>query len=115
MKTANDMLGEKGSDLVCVPEGSFVLDALKQMNARKVGAILVTRDGKPVGIWTERDLMRNILDAAFDPKTTRIEDVMTKDLIFCFTHRYRIQPHGQVSRASGASSARSKRMARPLA
>jgi signal-transduction protein with cAMP-binding, CBS, and nucleotidyltransferase domain len=51
------------------------------MNARKVGAILVTRDGKPVGIWTERDLMRNILDAAFDPKTTRIEDVMTKDLI----------------------------------
>jgi len=81
MKTANDMLGEKGSDLVCVPEGTFVLDALKQMNARKVGAILVTRDGKPAGIWTERDLMRNILDAAFDPKTTRIEDVMTKDLI----------------------------------
>jgi signal-transduction protein with cAMP-binding, CBS, and nucleotidyltransferase domain len=81
MKTANDMLGEKGSDLVCVPEGTSVLDALKQMNARKVGAILVTRDGKPAGIWTERDLMRNILDAAFDPKTTRIEDVMTKDLI----------------------------------
>ncbi len=82
MKTANDMIQEKGGDILCVTEGTLVLDALKQMNARKVGAIMVTRDGKPVGIWTERDLMRNTLDAAFDPKTARIEDYMTRDLIF---------------------------------
>ena len=82
MKTANDMIQEKGSEILCVPEGTTVLEALKQMNARKVGAIMVTRDGKPVGIWTERDLMRNTLDAAFDPKTVRIEDYMTRDLIF---------------------------------
>jgi len=82
MKTANDMIREKGGDILCVTEGTLVLDALKQMNARKVGAIMVTRDGKPVGIWTERDLMRNTLDAAFDPKTARIEDYMTRDLIF---------------------------------
>ncbi|BBO69892.1 inosine-5-monophosphate dehydrogenase [Desulfosarcina alkanivorans] len=82
MKTANDMLEEKGSDILCVPEGTAVLEALTKMNARKVGAILVTRDGKPTGIWTERDLMRNILDEAFDPATTRIEEVMTRSLIF---------------------------------
>lgn len=81
MKTANDMIEDKGSDILCVPEGTSVLEALKQMNARKVGAILVTCDGNPSGIWTERDLLRNILDAAFDPSTTRIEEVMTKDLI----------------------------------
>ncbi len=82
MKTANDMIQEKGSEILCVPEGTTVLEALKQMNAHKVGAIMVTRDGKPVGIWTERDLMRNTLDAAFDPKTVRIDDYMTRDLIF---------------------------------
>jgi signal-transduction protein with cAMP-binding, CBS, and nucleotidyltransferase domain len=82
MKTANDMIEEKGGDILCVPEGTTVLEALEQMNTRKVGAILVTCDGKPTGIWTERDLMRNMLDAAFDPKTTRIESVMTKNLIF---------------------------------
>ncbi|MDX2453271.1 cyclic nucleotide-binding/CBS domain-containing protein [Desulfosarcina sp.] len=82
MKTANDMIKEKGSDILCVPVGTIVLDALKKMNTCKVGAIIVTRDDKPVGIWTERDLMRNILDGAFDPKSTRIEDVMTKALIF---------------------------------
>ncbi|MEE4113833.1 MAG: CBS domain-containing protein [Desulfobacteraceae bacterium] len=82
MKTANDMIQEKGSEILCVPEGTTVLEALKQMNGRKVGAIMVTRDGKPVGIWTERDLMRNTLDQAFDPKNVRIEDYMTRDLIF---------------------------------
>ena len=82
MKTANDMIEEKGGDILCVPEGTTALEALEQMNTRKVGAILVTRDGKPTGIWTERDLMRNIIDTAFDPKTTRIDTVMTKKLIF---------------------------------
>lgn len=82
MKTASEMIQEKGSDLLCVPEGTIVLDALNRMNARRVGAILVTRSGRPVGIWTERDLMGNIPDAAFDPGTTRIEEVMTRDLIF---------------------------------
>ena len=51
------------------------------MNAGKVGAILVTREEMPVGIWTERDLLRNILDETFDPGHSRIEDYMTRDLI----------------------------------
>jgi signal-transduction protein with cAMP-binding, CBS, and nucleotidyltransferase domain len=82
MKTAGDMIQEKGSDILCVPVGTLVWDALEKMNRGRVGAILVTRDDKPAGIWTERDLMRNILDSAFDPKTVRIEAVMTRDLIF---------------------------------
>ena len=82
MKTANDMIQEKGSDILCVPVGTLIMDALIKMNKRKVGAILVTRDDKPAGIWTERDLMRNMIEAGFDPKTASIEDYMTKDLIF---------------------------------
>ena len=82
MKTAKDMIQEKGSDILSVPAGTLVVDALKQMNKHKVGSILVTRDGEPAGIWTERDLMRNILDEAFDHTTTAIEKVMTSTLIF---------------------------------
>ena len=41
-----------------------------------VGAVLV-RDGEDVvGIWTERDLMRNTLVEDFDPATARIGDLM---------------------------------------
>ena len=82
MKTANDMVQEKGNDLVSVPVGTTIWDALEKMNARKVGAILVTRDENPVGIWTERDLLRNVLDAGCDLKRSLIDDYMTKDLIF---------------------------------
>jgi signal-transduction protein with cAMP-binding, CBS, and nucleotidyltransferase domain len=81
MKTAHDMVQEKERDLVCVPEGTTIREALKRMNANKVGAILVTREEKPVGIWTERDLMRNILDGAFDPDRSPIQAYMTRELI----------------------------------
>lgn len=81
MKTAKDMIQDKGGDILCVPAGTTVMDALKKMNENKVGAILVTRDGKPAGIWTERDLLRNTLDAAFKPQTTLIDDVMTKTIV----------------------------------
>jgi signal-transduction protein with cAMP-binding, CBS, and nucleotidyltransferase domain len=57
------------------------MDALKKMNENKVGAILITQDGKPAGIWTERDLLRNTLDEGFDPRTTPIDSVMTKTIV----------------------------------
>ena len=52
------------------------------MNAQKVGAILLTdeENGKIVGIWTERDLLRNEVDEGFDAKTARIGDYMTSGL-----------------------------------
>jgi CBS domain-containing protein len=81
MKTAKDMIRDKGGDILCVPVGTTVMDALKTMNENKVGAIIATRDGKPAGIWTERDLLRNTLDAAFKPQTTLIDDVMTKTIV----------------------------------
>jgi len=81
MKTAKDMIQDKGGDILCVPAGTTVMDALKKMNANKVGAILVTRDDKPAGIWTERDLLRNMLDEAFNPRTTLIDKVMTKNVV----------------------------------
>lgn len=81
MKTAEDVIQEKGGEILCVPEGTVVIEALRKMDAGNVGAIMVTRDGKPVGIWTERDLMRNVLDGAFDIHKTRIEAVMTINVI----------------------------------
>lgn len=81
MKTANDILRKKGGNILSVPTKATIMDALKKMNENKVGAILVTRDGKPVGIWTERDLLRNTLDDGFDPGTTPVERVMTPRIV----------------------------------
>ena len=80
MKTAGDILKEKGSELICVDEGSTIYEALNLMVEKKIGAILINRGEKIVGIWTERDLMRNTLDNGFNPKTAKIKDYMITGL-----------------------------------
>jgi len=81
METAKDMLKGKTGGLVSVPAGTTVYSTLTKMNERRVGAILVTRNKQVVGIWTERDLMRNAINESFDLKTALIDDFMTSNLV----------------------------------
>ena len=81
METANNMLEGKGREIVSVPVGTTLFAALEKMNLNKVGAILVTRDEKIIGIWTERDLMQDVIKEGFDLKNGLIEDYMTTELI----------------------------------
>ena len=61
-------------------EGSqTVLEVVRAMVARNIGAVPVLRDGLLVGIFSERDLMKRVVAEGLDPKTTRVEEVMTED------------------------------------
>ena len=79
--TAEDVLGEKGSEMISVTPESTIYDALSRMAERNIGAILVKENQEFLGIWTERDLVRNSLSEGFDVKTARIRDYMTKELL----------------------------------
>jgi len=79
-RTAEDIINEKGSEVVAVSPDTTIYDALKLMNEKKIGAMLIKDKGEICGIWTERDLMQDILLPDFDPKTAKIGDYMTKDL-----------------------------------
>lgn len=81
MKTAKDMIQEKQRGVFSVSEDTVLFEALKKMNQHRVGAILVTKGEDVVGIWTERDLMRNIIQEGFDPKQMHIGDFMTTKLV----------------------------------
>lgn len=81
METAKKMVADKGREIVSVPVGTTLCATLEKMNQKKVGAILVTRDEKIIGIWTERDLMRDIIRERFDLKDALVEDYMTTQLI----------------------------------
>jgi signal-transduction protein with cAMP-binding, CBS, and nucleotidyltransferase domain len=81
METAKDILGGKPQKLITVTVGTTIFDTLKTMNAHRVGAILVTRDKQVVGIWTERDLMRNTAAEGFDLNSALIDDYMTTELV----------------------------------
>jgi predicted transcriptional regulator len=47
-----------------------LFEQIKLMNEKRVGSVIVTREGKPYGIFTERDLICNLLAIAADMSET---------------------------------------------
>ncbi len=80
MKTAIEMLQEKGNKIYAVSPETTIYDALQVMVDNNIGAILIEDGGKIKGIWTERDLARNSLQAGFDVKTAKVGDFMITNL-----------------------------------
>lgn len=77
-----DLLETKGKDTVSIDVSSSVDDAIRSMHARKISAIMVTENGKTVGIFTERDVVRSyIASAGKSFKEISVRDSMIKDLI----------------------------------
>jgi CBS domain-containing protein len=64
--------------VVALPETS-VREAGRLMKKAKVGAVLVVRAGELVGIFTERDAVYRVVAMDRDPRTTRLDEVMTPD------------------------------------
>ena len=80
MKTAEDIMLDKRRDMITVGPDQTVRAALEVMRTHRIGAILVRRAHKIVGIWTERDLARDILAPGFDIDRARVADHMTAKL-----------------------------------
>jgi CBS domain-containing protein len=71
----------EGHSLFHVPSTSTVRDAARTMSDRNIGAIAVLDSGKLVGIFSERDVLTRIVAEGRDADDTRVDSVMTKDII----------------------------------
>jgi predicted transcriptional regulator len=80
MKTAGDILKDKDYELISVTSDKTVQETCKIMVDNKIGAVVIKENGVIVGIWTERDLLRNITMEGFVPETARVGDYMTTAL-----------------------------------
>jgi CBS domain-containing protein len=78
MKTINEILSER--EMFSVEENHTVADVVREMAARRIGAILVLGGGKLRGIFSERDLMTRVVVDGLDTASTRVSDVMTSNL-----------------------------------
>lgn len=74
-----DLLIEKGSQVYTVAKSATVREAVREMNQKGVGSLLVLDEGRPVGIFTERDVLRRVVDVDRDPVVTLVVEVMTPD------------------------------------
>lgn len=67
--------------LVTIDQDDAVYNAVVMMAAANIGAIVATSFGKPVGIVTERDLMRKVTLQGLNPKDVEVKAVMSSPLI----------------------------------
>ena len=55
-----------------------VLKAAEIMNRHEIGCIIITENEKPVGILTERDILKRVVFKKKDPEKTELNEVMSK-------------------------------------
>ncbi len=75
------LLERKGGVVHAVAPSALVADAVAEMNRRRVGCIVVLDGDWLAGIFTERDILRRVVGMNADPRSVRVSEVMTSDVI----------------------------------
>jgi CBS domain-containing protein len=81
MNRVADILAAKGSRVYSVAAETMVYEAIARMVDHNIGALLVLDQGKPAGIFTERDHLRRVTLPNRDPKFTPVRQVMTHRMV----------------------------------
>ena len=81
MKTARQLLAQKGNRAISVEVSASVYDALLMMAEHDIGALLVMDKDKLAGIVSERDYARSVFVKGLSSKQTSITEVMSAKVI----------------------------------
>ena len=69
------------SDVLTAPPDMPTSEAIRLMAARRAGSIVIVSGDRPIGIFTERDMIHKIVVTKLDPETIPVGDVMTGKLV----------------------------------
>lgn len=69
------------SPVVTVDGEINVRDAALLMTDKRIGSIIITDRGQPIGIVTERDMLERVVSACRDPCETKTKEIMSTPLI----------------------------------
>jgi CBS domain-containing protein len=81
MRQVKHLLDRKGSDIFAIAPEAPVLEAIKHMAERGVGALLVMRREQLVGIVSERDYARKIILQGRSSAQTPVSEVMSSPVL----------------------------------
>ena len=77
-----DILDRKGSTAVrTIAPDRTIAEAVSRLVEHNIGSLVVVEGERPVGILTERDILRCCADDIAKAASTLVSDVMTQDLI----------------------------------
>jgi CBS domain-containing protein len=80
-KVSGILAHKKASTVWSIGPNAMVIDAIRLMDEKNVGALPVVDNGKLVGIVSERDYTRKIIVKGRSSKDTPVSDIMTKELL----------------------------------
>lgn len=81
MRSVQDILNAKGTDVWSVKPDDIIYDAIKLMADKSIGALLVMEEDKLVGIVTERDYARKVVLEGKSSREASIHEVMTTKVL----------------------------------
>ncbi len=80
MKKIGDIVKNKA--LFFVKSGETVLNVAKFMAEKNIGAVpVLSEDGKLIGIFSERDILKRVVAKGLNPAEIKVDDVMTRELM----------------------------------
>jgi CBS domain-containing protein len=81
MKSLNQLLAAKGGQVYSIRPDATVIDALRLMAQKDVGALLVMEDTRVVGIMSERDYARKVILQGKSSQDMPVREIMTADVV----------------------------------
>ena len=81
MMNVRQLLDRKGRELFSITPGAAVLDAIRMMAERHVGALLVLQGDELSGIVSERDYARKVILLGRSSADTPVRDIMSTPVL----------------------------------
>ncbi len=69
------------NNIVTLNGDTSVTDAMEEMHGAGVWSVVVTMDGEPQGVVTERDLLRRCFRSKQDPDRVQLREIMSFPLV----------------------------------
>jgi CBS domain-containing protein len=80
MKKVSNILTRKGASVVTIEAATTVLDALRLMDDKNIGSVVIVEDGEYLGLLTERDYARKVILKGKSSEETSVKEIMTTGL-----------------------------------
>jgi CBS domain-containing protein len=72
--------------VITVDPNASVKEAARLMNKHEIGSLIVVGQGQVMGIMTERDLLKKVVEVGKNPAKTKVNEIMSKRLVVGSSH-----------------------------